>query len=93
MVEVSQHDGRAFCNPDGGFLFVIFHEARDHNVTLDEYNKGDPCNPDRPRDLLKSSSGQRERAPFSYLKLVKSATCLRAEFASYLADTSPSWYW
>ncbi|KAH8976407.1 P-loop containing nucleoside triphosphate hydrolase protein, partial [Lactarius hatsudake] len=88
MVDVLQRGGRALRNSDEDALFVIFYEPWVHEVSLDEYNEGDLCDPDRPRGPLKSSSQRRERAPFSCLKLVKSTACLRAEFSSYLGDNS-----
>lgn len=89
MVDILQRGGRALRNSDDDALFVIFHEPWVHSVSLDEYSEGDLGDPDRPRCSLKLSSQRRERAPFSCLKLVKSTTCLRAEFASYLNDKSP----
>jgi hypothetical protein len=64
--------------------------VRDHDndVPLEEYSKGNLGDPDQPRCTLKQSSQQHDHVPFSCLKLVKSATCLRAEFASYLNDAS-----
>ncbi|KAH8978068.1 P-loop containing nucleoside triphosphate hydrolase protein, partial [Lactarius hatsudake] len=90
MVDVLQRGGRALRNSSEDALFVIFYEPWVREVSLEEYDEGDSCDPDRPRGQLRSSSQRRERAPFSCLKLVKSATCLRAEFASYLDDRSPS---
>ncbi|KAH9052274.1 P-loop containing nucleoside triphosphate hydrolase protein [Lactarius vividus] len=90
MVDVLQRGGRALRNSSKDALFVIFYEPWVHEVSLEEYNEGDSCDPDRPRGQLRSSSQRRERAPFSCLKLVKSTTCLRAEFASYLDDKSSS---
>jgi hypothetical protein len=88
MVDILQCGGRALCNSDDDALFVVFCKPWVHEVTLNEYNEGDLGNPDHPRGPLKLTSLQRERTPFSCLKLAKSATCLQAEFASYLANTS-----
>ena len=83
MVEVLQHGSRALSIQTKAFWPSL---PRVYKVTLDEYNEGDLCDLDYPRGLLKPSSQRHE--PFSYLKLVKSATCLRAELTSYTADTS-----
>jgi hypothetical protein len=88
MVDILQRGGCALRNSDDDTLFVIFYEPWVHDISLDKYSKGNLGDPDRPRCPLKLSSKWRERAPFSCLKLVKSTTCLRAEFASYLNDTS-----
>ncbi|KAF8258083.1 P-loop containing nucleoside triphosphate hydrolase protein, partial [Lactarius quietus] len=88
MVDILQCGGCVLRNSDEDALFVVFYEPWVHDISLDEYNEGDSGDPDRPRCQLKPSSKRRERAPFSCLKLVKSATCLRAKFASYLNDTS-----
>lgn len=90
MVDVLQRAGRALRNSDEDALFIIFYEPWANSISLDEYRDGDIGDPDRPRGQLKSSSQRRERTPFSCLKLVKSTTCLRAEFASYLDDQSSS---
>jgi hypothetical protein len=90
MVDVLQHGGRALQNSHEDALFVILYEPWVHDISLDEYNEGDLRDPDRPRAKLRSSSQRRERVPLSCLKLVKSTTCLRAYFASYLDDTSPA---
>ncbi len=90
MVDVLQCGGRALRNPDEDALFVVFYDPWVHNVSLDEYSEGDLGDPDRPRGPLKLSSQRRERVTFSCLKLAKSTTCLRAEFASYLDDSSHS---
>jgi hypothetical protein len=76
MVNVLQHAGRALCNSDEDALFIVFYEPWVHDISLDEYNEGDLCDPDRPRGPLKSSSKPRERAPISCLQLVKSVNCL-----------------
>ena len=88
MVDVLQRGGRALRNSNDDALFVVFYEPWVHEVALDEYNEGDLGDPDRPRGTLKTSSQRRERAPYSCLKLVKSSSCLRAQFASYLGDMS-----
>ena len=88
MVDILQRGGCALRNSNDDALFVVFYEPWVHEVTLDEYNEGDLGDPDRPRSTLKTSSQRRERAPFSCLKLVKSISCLQANFASYLGDTS-----
>jgi superfamily II DNA or RNA helicase len=88
MVDILQHGGRALRNSDNDALFIIFYEPWVHDVPLEEYSEGDLGDPDRPRCTLKQSSQQCDCAPFSCLKLVKSTTCLRAEFASYLNDAS-----
>jgi hypothetical protein len=88
MVDLLQRGGRALRNSDDDALFVVFYEPWAHEVDLDEYKEGNLDDPDRPRGPLKSSSKRRERAPFLCLRLVKSVTCLRAEYASYLADNS-----
>ncbi|KAH8983561.1 hypothetical protein EDB86DRAFT_2811389, partial [Lactarius hatsudake] len=90
MVDVMQHGGRALRNSDEDALFVVFYESWVHDISLDEYSEGDLGDPDRPRGPLKPSSQRRDCAPFSCVNLVKGATCLRAQFASYLDDTSPS---
>ncbi|KAF8264318.1 P-loop containing nucleoside triphosphate hydrolase protein [Lactarius quietus] len=88
MVDILQHGGHALRNSDEDALFVVFYEPWVHDISLDEYNEGDSGDPDQPRCQLKPSSKRHECAPFSCLKLVKSATCLCAEFALYLNDTS-----
>lgn len=88
MVDVLQRAGRALRNSHEDALFIILYDPWAKDISLDEYIEGDLCDPDRPRAKLKSSSHRRERVPFSCLKIVKSATCLRAHFASYLNDTS-----
>ena len=90
MVDVLQRAGRALRNSHEDALFIILYDPWVHDISLDEYTEGDLCDPDRPRRKLKSSSQRRERAPFSCLKIIKSSTCLRAQFASYLNDTSPA---
>ncbi|KAF8257378.1 P-loop containing nucleoside triphosphate hydrolase protein, partial [Lactarius quietus] len=76
MVDVLQHGGRALRNSQDDALFIILYESWVHEVSLDEYTEGNLTNPDRPRAKLKSSSQQRECAPLSCLRLVKSPTCL-----------------
>lgn len=90
MVDVLQCGSHALRNSHEDALFVVLYEPWVHDISLDEYNEGDLFDPDRPRAKLTSSSQRRERAPFACLKLVKSKRCLRAEFASYLDDQSPS---
>jgi superfamily II DNA helicase RecQ len=96
IVNVLQRGGRALRNSQEDVLFIILYEPWVHSISLDEYAEGDPGDPDCLRAKLKSSSQQHEYAPFSCLKLVKSTTCLRSQFASYLGDTSPTgilnWY-
>ncbi|KAF8258171.1 P-loop containing nucleoside triphosphate hydrolase protein, partial [Lactarius quietus] len=88
IVDILQHGGHALRNSNLDALFVVFYKPWVHNISLDEYNERDSGGPDWPRCQLKPSSKWRERAPFSCLKLVKSATCLCAKFALYLNDTS-----
>jgi hypothetical protein len=88
MVDVLQRAGRALRNSNEDALFIIFYEPWVNDISLDEYNEGNIDDPDRPRGPLKTRSQRRERTPYSCLKLVKSTTCLRAEFASYLGDQS-----
>ena len=90
IVDILQRGGRALRNSDNDALFTIFYEPWVHDISLDEYSEGNLDDPDRPRGPLKSSSQRRDRAPFSCLKLVQGTNCLRAEFASYLEDTSRS---
>ncbi|KAI9463684.1 P-loop containing nucleoside triphosphate hydrolase protein [Lactarius psammicola] len=90
LVDILQRGGCALRNSDEDAILIVFYEPWVHEVSMDEYNDGNLRDPDRPRALLKPSSQRRERAPFSCLKLVKSTTCLRAEFAAYLDDTSPA---
>lgn len=90
MVDVLQCAGRALRNSYKDALFIVLYDPWVHDISLDEYTEGDLCDPDRPRAKLKSGSQRREHVPFSCLKIVKSETCLRAQFASYLNDTSPA---
>ena len=90
MVDVLQHAGHALCNSHDDALFIMLYDHWVHDISLDEYIKGDLRDPDCPRAKLKSSSQQHERAPFSCLKIIKSSTCLRDLFAAYLNDTSPA---
>ncbi|KAF8263753.1 hypothetical protein EI94DRAFT_1772849 [Lactarius quietus] len=90
MVDILQRGGCALRNSHDDALFVVFYKPWVHEISLDEYDNGNLCDPDRPRGPLKQSSKRCERAPFSCLKYVKLVTCLQAEFASYLGDTSTS---
>jgi len=54
-----------------------------------QYKDGDLNDPDRPRSILKPNSQQRERAPYSSLKLVKFNECIQLMFAQYPSDKSP----
>lgn len=87
-VDTLQRAGRALRNSDDHAVFIIFYEPWVHELSFSEYSEGDLSDPDRPRGQLKSHAQRRERAPLSSLKLVKDPGCLRAEFASYLGDTS-----
>lgn len=45
--------------------------------------------PVRPRDELCIAAQRRERAPLSLVNLAQSHTCLRAQFAQYLNNSTP----
>ena len=85
-----QRAGRALRNSYKDALFIVLYDPWVHDISLDEYTEGDLCDPDCFRAKLKSGSQQREHVLFSCLKIIKSGTCLRAQFASYLNDTSPA---
>ncbi|KAN0129104.1 hypothetical protein V8E53_013100 [Lactarius tabidus] len=61
MVNVLQHGSCALCNSQDDTLFIILYEHWVHNISLDEYNKGDMGDPDCP-GLISMSSAQALRS-------------------------------
>ena len=88
-METIQRAGWAARDASQQGLFLLMYEP--WAVTLVTEGSSDAVDPDRPfAGIIKKNSTKQDRTGLATLKFIQSSTCLRAFFARYLGDDSPT---